>query len=115
MLKFIYKHLLGQEPLGKNNRPLMLNDLIESFKGKSDIPDHLLYVTDSLRLLGNVSGAHAAEIKDYHFTRYDAEFAIVSMMYFVEQYFTKIDPEVTSYYTVSIDLSENILPNNSCT
>lgn len=106
LLKFAFKRLLGKEPLGKNNRPLMLNDLIRGFKGKGHVPDHLLHVADSLRLLGNVPGAHASEIKDYHFTRYDAEFAISSLLYFVEQYFTKIDTEVTSYYTVSIDLAE---------
>ncbi|HYA14534.1 MAG TPA: PaeR7I family type II restriction endonuclease [Syntrophales bacterium] len=106
LLKFAYKRLLRQEPLDKNKRTLMLNELIKGFKGKGKIPDHLLYVADSLRLLGNVPGAHAAEIKDYQFTRYDAEFAIASMLYFGEQYFTKIDSEVTSYFTVSIDLSE---------
>lgn len=108
LLKFAYKRLLGQEPLGKNNKPLMLNDLIKGFRGKGNIPDHLLRVADSLRLLGNVPGAHAAKIKDYQFTKYDAEFAIASLLYFVEQYFTKIDTEVTSYYTVSIDLTDEL-------
>lgn len=106
LLKLACKRLLGKEPVNKNNMPLMLNDLINSFKGKDKIPDHLLHVADSLRLLGNVPGAHPAEIKDYQFTKYDAEFATASTLYFVEQYFTKIDTEINSYYTISIDLNE---------
>jgi len=106
LLKFAYKRLLGQEPVDKNKRPLMLNDLIKGFKGKNKIPDHLLHVADSLRLLGNIPGAHPAEIKGYHFTKYDAEFAIASALYFIEQYFTKIDTEVKSYYTLPIDLGK---------
>lgn len=106
LLKFAYNRLLGKEPVSKDNKPLMLNNLIKGFKGKSKIPNHLLHVADSLRLLGNVPGAHAAEIKDYQFTKYDAEFATASILYFVEQYFTKIDTEITSYYTVTIDLNE---------
>ena len=106
LLKFAYKRLLGKESVNKDNKPLMLNDLIKGFKGKSKIPNHLLHVADSLRLLGNVPGAYAAEIKDYQFTKYDAEFATASILYFVEQYFTKIDTEITSYYTVTIDLNE---------
>jgi hypothetical protein len=106
LLKFAYKRLLKKEPLSKSNRALFLNDLIKGFKSKGKIPDHLLHVADSLRLLGNVPGAHAAEIRDYRFTRYDAEFAIASTLYFVEQYFTKIDTEVKNYYTISIDLGE---------
>jgi len=106
LLKFACKRLLGKEPVNEKNRPLMLDDLIKAFKGKGKIPDHLLHVADSLRLLGNVPGAHAAEIKDYQFTKYDAEFATASTLYFVEQYFTKIDTDIRSYYTISIDLSE---------
>jgi len=86
----------------------MLNDLIKGFRGKGNIPDHLLHVANSLRLLGNVPGAHPAKIKDYQFTKYDAEFAIASLLYFAEQYFTKIDSEVTSYYAVSIDLTDEL-------
>jgi hypothetical protein len=104
LLKFAYKRLLGKEPVNDKGKVLMLNDLICGFKGKGKIPDHLLHVADSLRVLGNVPGAHAAEIKEYPFTKYDAEFALASTVYFVEQYFTKIDSEVREYYTVQIDL-----------
>ena len=106
LMKFSYKRLLGKEPLNKKKKPLTLSGLINGMKGKGKIPDHLLFVADSLRLLGNVPGAHAAEIENYRFTRYDAEFATASTLYFVEQYFTMIDTEITSYYTVSIDLNE---------
>jgi hypothetical protein len=84
----------------------MLNDLIIAFKKTDKIPEHLLQVADSLRLLGNVPGAHPAEIPGYQFTRYDAEFGLASALYFNEQYFTKIDKDVSSYYSLEIDLSE---------
>ena len=94
--------------VARSTRSAVLENQIKGFRGKGNIPDHLLHVADSLRLLGNVPGAHAAKIKDYQFTKYDAEFAIASLLYFVEQYFTKIDTEVTSYYTVSIDLTDEL-------
>jgi len=80
--------------------------MIEKFKKEefSPIPSHLLHVLDSIRLIGNVPGAHAAEIKGYRFSRSDAEFALASVYYFVEQYFSKIDTEVSEYYTLKIDL-----------
>ena len=106
LLKFGYKRLLGKDPVTKKGRGLMLSALIEGLKGKGKIPDHLLYVADAVRLLGNVPGAHAADIENYQFTRYDAEFALASGIYFVEQYFTKIDTDVTTYYSVTIDLNE---------
>jgi uncharacterized membrane protein YraQ (UPF0718 family) len=56
--------------------------------------------------LGNVPGAHAAEIQNYQFTRYDADFAFASAVYFIEQYFAKIDTDVTQYYTLTIDLDQ---------
>jgi len=104
LLKFAHKRLLGQDPV-KHGKRMMLNDLINAFKAAKKVPEHLLQVADSLRLLGNVPGAHAADIPDYQFTRYDAEFAFASLLYFNEQYFTKIDTDVRSYYTIEIDLS----------
>jgi len=65
-----------------------------------------LHVADSLRLIGNVPGAHAAEIANYHFSRSDAEFAVYAVTHFLDQYFSKIDKEVTQYYTVTIDLND---------
>ena len=41
---------------------------------------------------------------DYHFSRSDAEFALYATIHFLDQYFSKIDKEVTQYYTVTIDL-----------
>ena len=106
LLKFAHKRLLGTDPIKKDGRSMMLNDLIIAFKKTAKIPEHLLQVADSLRLLGNVPGAHPAEIQGYQFTRYDAEFGLASVLYFNEQYFTKIDKVVRSYYSLEIDLSE---------
>jgi len=106
LLKFAHKRLLGTDPIKKDGRSMMLNDLIIAFKKTDKIPEHLLQVADSLRLLGNVPGAHPAEIPGYQFTRYDAEFGLASVLYFNEQYFTKIDKDVRSYYSLEIDLSE---------
>ena len=106
LLRFAHKRLLGIDPVKKGGKSMMLNDLINAFKGTGKIPEHLLQVADSLRLLGNVPGAHPAEITGYQFTRYDAEFGLSSVLYFNEQYFTKIDKDVSSYYSLEIDLSE---------
>ena len=70
------------------------------------MPDHLLHVADSIRVIGNVPGAHAADIADYHFSRSDAELALYATTHFLDQYFSKIDKEVTQYYTLTIDLTE---------
>jgi len=82
--------------------------MIKRFKQEesSPISDHLLLVLDSIRLIGNVHGAHAAEIKGYRFSKSDAEFALASVHYFIEQYFSKIDTEVSKYYTLTIDLDD---------
>jgi hypothetical protein len=106
LLKFAHKRLLGRDPIKKDGRNMMLNDLIFAFKKTDKIPEHLLQVADSLRLLGNVPGAHPADISGYQFTRYDAEFGLAPVLYFNEQYFTKIDKDVRSYYSLEIDLSE---------
>jgi hypothetical protein len=70
------------------------------------IPEHLLHVADSIRLIGNVPGAHAADIAGYHFSRSDAEFALYAASHFLDQYFSKIDTEVSQYYTLTIDLQQ---------
>jgi HEPN domain-containing protein len=103
LFKFAFPRLLGREP-GR----MMLNALIQEFRNANPkkIPDHLLHIADSLRVLGNVPGAHAAEIENYRFSRFDAEFAIGAVGYFVDQYFSKIDTEVGQYYTLKIDLNE---------
>jgi hypothetical protein len=106
LLKFAHKRLLGKEPIRKDGRSMMLNDLITAFRGTGKIPEHLLQVADALRLLGNVPGAHPVDIQDYRFTRYDAEFGLASVLYFNEQYFTKIDTDIRSYYSLEINLSE---------
>lgn len=109
VLKFGYERLLKKQPINKKGRELMLNDMIQEFRNQNppSIPDHLLHVADSIRVIGNVPGAHAADIPEYHFSRSDAEFALYATIHFLDQYFAKIDPEVTKYYTLTIDLNEN--------
>lgn len=108
VLKFGYERLLKQKPVNKKGQALMLNDLIQALRSHkpSLIPDHLLHVADSIRVLGNVPGAHAADIANYHFSRSDAEFALYATIHFLDQYFSKIDQEVTEYYTLTVDLDE---------
>jgi len=108
VLKFGYQRLLKKEPINKKGHGLMLNEMIQEFRAQkpSPIPEHLLHVADSVRLIGNVPGAHASDIANYHFSRSDAEFALYAAIHFLDQYFSKIDQEVTQYYTLTIDLAE---------
>lgn len=107
LLKFAFPRLLGHDPLDHRSHTLSLNSMIQEFRNAAKIPVHLLHIADSLRVLGNVPGAHAAEIEGYRFSRYDAEFAIGAIGYFVDQYFSKIDTEVGQYYTLTIDLGQD--------
>jgi hypothetical protein len=63
VLEFGYERLLKRRPVNKKGRRLMLNDMIQEFRSqqRSPIPEHLLHVADSIRLIGNVPGAHASE------------------------------------------------------
>ncbi len=108
VLKFGYLRLLKKPAKDKKGHGLMLNDMIQEFRRQkpSPIPDHLLHVADSIRVIGNVPGAHAADIANYDFSRSDAEFALYAVIHFLDQYFSKIDKEVTQYYTVTIDLKD---------
>lgn len=108
LLKFAFPRLLGVPPTDARGRTSTLHAMIERFKQErsSPIPEHLLKILDSIRLIGNVPGAHADEIKDYRFSKSDAEFALASVYYFTEQYFSKIDPEVSEYYTLTINLED---------
>ncbi len=104
-LKFAHERLLKRKPVDKKGKDLMLNGLIENFRADPahPIPQHLLHVADSLRVIGNVPGAHAKDIENYQFSRTDAEFAVATAHYFVDQYFSKVDPEVTKYYTLTVE------------
>jgi len=108
LLKFAFPRLLNCAPVDNKGKALRLDAMIERFKQQNPslIPTHLLHVLDSIRVIGNVPGAHADEIKSYRFSKRDAEFALVSVHYFLEQYFSKIDTEVSKYYTLTIDLTE---------
>jgi hypothetical protein len=108
VLKFGYQRLLKKEPIDKNGHGLILNGMIQEFRKRkpSLIPDHLLHVADSIRVIGNVPGAHASDIANYHFSRSDAEFALYATIHFLDQYFSKIDEEVSQYYVLTIDLDD---------
>jgi hypothetical protein len=108
VLKFGFRRLLGREPIDRRGHSLMLNTMIQEFRNAnpSPVPEHLLHIADSIRLIGNVPGTHAAAMEGYRFSRSDAEFALYATHHFLEQYFSKIDPEVTQYYTLTIDLGE---------
>lgn len=112
VLKFGFQRLLGREPVNQRGRSLMLSDMITQYRNDAakPIPDHLLHIADSVRLAGNVPGAHATEIPNYQFTRSDAEYALYAVSHFLHEYFNKIDTAVTEYYTLTVDLNEN--PSN---
>lgn len=107
VLMFGYERLLKTKPVNNKGRTLTLDDMIRDFRNRRPplIPEHLLHVADSVRLIGNVPGAHAADITDYRFSRSDAEFALYATTHFLEQYFSKIDTEVNQYYTLTIELA----------
>jgi hypothetical protein len=117
VLKFGFQRLLGREPVNQRGRPLMLNDMITQFRNDAakPIPDHLLHIVDSVRLIGNVPGAHAAEIPNYQFTRSDAEYGLYAVSHFLHEYFNKIDTAVTAYYTLTVDLNENLTDETTTT
>ncbi len=106
LLKFAFKRLLNREPSDSQGRTLTFDAIIRQFRQQqpSPIPAHLLHIIDSIRVIGNVPGAHPVEIEGYKFSKLDAEFTLASIQYFIEQYFTQIDKEVTQYYELRIDL-----------
>ncbi|MEK7856006.1 MAG: DUF4145 domain-containing protein [Acidobacteriota bacterium] len=108
LLKFAFPRLLKREAVDSKGRSLMLNDLTNAFKNEKPppIPHHLLNIIDAVRLIGNVPGAHAAEIDGYRFSRSDAEFALATAHHFIDLYFSKIDTEVGAYQRLTIDLEE---------
>lgn len=117
VLKFGFQRLLGREAVNQRGRSLMLNNMIAQFRNDAakPIPDHLLHIADSVRLIGNVPGAHAAEIFNYQFTRSDAEYALYAVSHFLHEYFNKIDTAVTEYYTLTVDLNENLSDETTTT
>jgi hypothetical protein len=106
LLKFAFKRLLHREPLNAQGKSMTFDAIIRQFRQQQPplIPAHLLHIIDSIRVMGNVPGAHPVEIEGYKFSKLDAEFALASIRYFLEQYFTQIDKEVTQYYELKIDL-----------
>jgi hypothetical protein len=108
LLKFAFQRLLNRAPVDNQGRTLTLDAMIKHFRQQQPppIPAHLLHILDSIRVIGNVPGAHPVEMEGYKFSKLDAEFALASVQYFVEQYFSQIDKEVSQYYTLTIDLDE---------
>jgi hypothetical protein len=105
LLKFAFPRLLGKAPTDNQGRELTLDAMIKEFKQKQSppIPLHLIHILDSIRVIGNVQGAHAVDIEDYKFSKPDAEFTLASAEYFIDRYFSEIDKEVSKYYVLSID------------
>lgn len=101
-MQFAYPRFFKQ-----NVKGLDFNAIIRRFeKEKSDvIPKHWIGVLDSVRNIGNVPGAHP-ERKDYKFTRVDADLALLQTIAFRETYFSKIDEDVDSVYTLKIDFDK---------
>jgi len=83
LLKFAFPRLLGEEATNNRGRSLSLYAMIDKFKQRQPlvIPIHLLHLLDSIRLIGNVPGAHAVEIEGYRFTKSDAEYALATVLY----------------------------------
>lgn len=108
LLEFAFPRLLGKEACDKKGRTLTLNKMIREFESQKPptIPKHLIHILDTIRLVGNIPGAHAKEIENYQFSKSDAEYVLSSAFYFVDQYFSKIDKEISQYYTLTIDLGE---------
>ena len=105
LLKFAHERLLKSKPVDAKGKSLMLDGLVKRFRAEASapIPAHLLHVADALRVIGNVPGAHPVDIPNYQFTASDAEFALAPAHYFVDQYFAKIDTEVSTHYVLTID------------
>ena len=82
------------------------SEMVKINQKPQKIPEHLLHIADSIRLTGNVPGAHPASTSNYHFSCSDAEFALYDTSHFLDQYFSKIDTEVTHYYTLTINLTD---------
>lgn len=53
VMNFGYERLLKKQPVNKKGKGLMLNDMIQEFRNHraSPIPEHLLHVADSIRLI----------------------------------------------------------------
>jgi HEPN domain-containing protein len=99
LMQLAFRRFFEQDP-----KELDFNDIIRRFeKEKRDvIPKHWIGVLDSVRSIGNVPGAHP-EVKGYKFTRVDADLALTQTVAFREAYFSKIDKEVGTVYTLEID------------
>ena len=111
LLRFAFQRLVNRPPTDSQGRTLTLDAIIRYFRQQqpSSIPAHLLHLLDAIRVIGNVPGAHPVEMEGYKFSKLDAEFTIASVRYFIEQYFSQIDKDVTKYYTLTIDLdSRNV-------
>lgn len=110
IMKLAYTRFFGQEPKTARGRDLDLAEIIKKFKSEKPevIPRHLLNIADSIRNLGNVPGAHAKSIPKYKFTRSDALLALTNLQALVHSYFTKIDKELGTIYTLEINFENNI-------
>ena len=102
LMQLAFRRFFERDPKG-----LDFNAIIRRFeKEKQDvIPKHWIGVLDSVRNIGNVPGAHP-DGKAYKFTRIDADLALLQTVAFREAYFSKIDKDVGTVYTLHIDLKK---------
>ena len=100
VMKFAFRRFFDQEPKG-----LSFNDIVRKFEKEKPtvIPKHLISILDSVRDIGNVPGAHPEQVKGYKVTRLDADLALLNTVAFREAYFSKIDKDVDTVYTVTFD------------
>lgn len=101
-MQFAYQRFFKQDAKG-----LKFNEIVRKFeRDKPDvIPKHWISVLDSVRLIGNVPGAHP-EKKEYKYSRVDADVALLQTVSFLEAYLSKIDKDVDSVYTLKIDVND---------
>jgi hypothetical protein len=90
VLKDAYKGFFKKNPIDRKGRSLDLNGLIVKFEKTSFLPKHWLKILDSIRLIGNVPGAHPVAIPKYKFTLDDALLALQNTGAFLKAYYSQI-------------------------
>ena len=74
---------------------VLARELIIEFEKTSFIPKHWLKILDSIRLIGNVPGAHLVAIPKYKFVKEDALLSLQNTDAFLKAYFSQIIQQAT--------------------
>lgn len=90
VLKDAYKKSFKKDPVDKNKKNLNLDNLIREFDKLQVIPKHWLRICDSIRLIGNLPGAHPVAIPNYKFSSEDALLALTNTTAFLRAYYSKM-------------------------